>query len=128
MPELDQMVKRQLKYILYLLSVLVLGWGFTDYQAIFAGLILGTSMSMFNVWLLSRKTKQVAEAAASGRSVRSIGTASRYATAILAAMIALKYPDHVNIYSTVAGLMAAYVVMIIDFFIHKSNVSNEEER
>ena len=120
MAELDQMLKRQLRYIIYILAFLVLGWGFTDYQAIFAGLIIGTAFSMFNIWLLARKSGQVGEAAASGRSVRSIGSASRFATAILAAMIAMKYPEHVNIYSTVAGLMTAYVVMIIDFFIHKS--------
>ncbi len=128
MLELDCMLKRQLRYIIYILAILVLGWGFTDYQAIFAGLIVGTAFSMFNIWLLARKSGQVGEAAASGRSVRSLGSASRFATAILAAMIAMKYPEHVNIYSTVAGLMTAYVVMIIDFYIHKSYVSNEEER
>lgn len=128
MPDLQFLFKRQLRYILYILAIFFLGWGFTGYKTIFAGLILGTAMSLFNHWLLARKSVQVGEAAASGRSVRSIGSASRYASAILAAMIALKYPEEFNIYATVLGLVTAYVVMIIDYFIHKSNANNGEER
>jgi len=128
MQDLQLMFKRQLKYILYILALYVLGWGFTDYRAIFAGLILGTLLGTFNLWLLARKARQVGEAAAGGRQARSIGSASRYASAILGAMIAIKYPEYFNVIFTVLGLVTAYVVMIIDFFIHKSNDNNEEER
>ena len=46
------------KYILYFLAIYVLGWGFTEYKSIFMGLILGTSVSLFNHWHLMRKTTQ----------------------------------------------------------------------
>lgn len=128
MPDLQFLFKRQLRYILYILAIYVLGWGFTDYQPVFAGLILGTTMSMFNLWLLARKSIQIGESAAGGRPARSVGSASRYASAILAVMIAMKYPEDFHLISTVLGLVTAYVVIIIDYFIHKSNVNNGEER
>ena len=128
MPDLQFTFKRQLKYILYILAIYVLGWGFTDYQTIFAGLMLGTAISTFNAWLLMKKSQQVGASAAGGKPSRSIGTASRYAAAILAAIIALKYPQFINIYSTVLGLVTANVVIVIDYIIHKSNVDNGVER
>ena len=128
MPDLQFTFKRQLKYILYISAIYVLGWGLTDYQTFFAGLILGTAISTFNVWLLMKKSQQVGASAAGGKPSRSIGTASRYAAAVLAVIIALEYPQHINIYTTVLGLVTANVVIVIDYFIHKSNVDNGEER
>lgn len=128
MPDLQLLFKRQLRYILYTLAIFVLGWGFTEYKTVFGGLILGSIMSMFNLWLLARKSIQVGEAAANGKSVRSIGSASRFASAILATIIAMQYPEYFNLISTILGLMVAYVIIVIDFFIHKSNVDNGEER
>ena len=128
MPDLQFTFKRQLKYILYIIAIYVLGWGFTSYQTIFAGLILGTAISTFNVWLLMKKSQQVGASAAGGKPSRSIGTASRYAAAVLAVIIALEYPQYINVYTTVLGLVTANVVIVIDYFIHKSNVDNGEER
>ena len=128
MPDLQFTFKRQLKYILYIIAIYVLGWGLTDYQTIFAGLILGTAISTFNVWLLMKKSQQVGASAAGGKPSRSIGTASRYAAAVLAVIIALEYPQYINVYTTVLGLVTANVVIVIDYFIHKSNVDNGEER
>ncbi|WP_019243204.1 MULTISPECIES: ATP synthase subunit I [Bacillus] len=121
MPDLQFLFKRQLKYTLYLIALYVLGWGFTDYQAIFAGLILGTSLSTFNQWLLVRRTVLVGKAAIKGKKVRTMGSAFRFATAILATLISVEYPEYFSIVGTILGLVTAYVVMIIVFFIHKSN-------
>ena len=102
----------------YLLSIFVLGWGFTEHQTIFAGLILGTSLSFFNLWLISRKMKAFDKAIETGGKFRSLGTLSRMASAGLAVLIALEYPDQFHLISTVLGLMTAYIVISIDFFIH----------
>ena len=118
MPELKQMYIRQRKYIFLLLSAFVLGWGFTSYQSIFLGLILGTSLSLFNLWLMVRKVDQFGEAVAKGKKVRSLGMVSRMASAVLAVMIAMKYPDKVHLISVVLGLMTAYIVIMIDYFFH----------
>lgn len=117
MPEFKAMYMRQRKYIFYLLSVYVLGWGFTSYQSIFLGLILGTSLSMFNLWLLVRKNEQFGNAVMQGKKVRSLGSFSRMATAALAVVIALKYPETFHFISVVLGLMTIYIVVMIDFFI-----------
>jgi ATP synthase protein I len=117
MPDLKTMFIRQRKYIFLLLSVYVLGWGFTSYQSIFIGLILGTSLSLFNLWLMVRKTDQLGEAAANGQRMRSLGMLSRMATAVLAVMISMKYPDEVHLISVVLGLMTSYIVIMIDYFL-----------
>ena len=57
MPDFRMMYNRQRKWIFYLLSIYVLGWGFTSYQSIFLGLILGTCFSFLNLWILVRKTE-----------------------------------------------------------------------
>lgn len=117
MTELQAMYGRQRKYIFYLLAMYVLGWGFTDHQTVFLGLILGTALSFFNLWLMVRKNHQFGEAIAQGKSVRSLGMFSRMATAVLAAMIALEYPETFHFASVIIGLMTSYLVIMIDFII-----------
>jgi ATP synthase protein I len=116
MPEYKTMFGRQRKYIFYLLAIYVLGWGFSSYQAIFLGLILGTSLSLFNLWLLVRKMDHFGNAIEKGSSVRSLGFISRIATAIFAVMIAIEYSEYFNLISVIIGLMTSYFVIIIDYF------------
>ena len=117
MPEFKTMYRRQRKYMFLLLSIFVLGWGFTSYQAVFLGLILGTSLSLFNLWLIMRKVERLGEAVTKGQKVNSLGTISRMASAALVVMIALKYPEKVHLISAVIGLMTAYFVILIDYFL-----------
>lgn len=118
MPEFQTMFVRQRKWMFFLLSFYVLGWGFTTYQSIFLGLILGTSLSLFNLWLMARKIDKFGQAAAEGRTVRSLGSFSRMATGALAIVITMRYPEHFHLISVVIGLMTSYIVIMIDFFIH----------
>ena len=118
MPEFQTMFARQRKWMFFLLSFYVLGWGFTSYQSIFLGLILGTSLSLFNLWLMARKIDKFGQAAAEGRTVRSLGSFSRMATGALAIVITLKYPNQFHLISVVIGLMTSYIVIMIDFFMH----------
>ncbi|MFP7298601.1 ATP synthase subunit I [Neobacillus niacini] len=118
MPEFQQMFTRQRKWMFFLLSFYVLGWGFTAQQSIFLGLILGTSLSLFNLWLMARKIDKFGEAAAEGRQVRSLGSFSRMATGALAIVITMRYPEQFHLISVVIGLMTSYIVIMIDFFTH----------
>lgn len=111
------MFTRERKYIVYLLAVYVLGWGFTSYQAIFLGLILGTSLSLFNLWLLVKKINQFGEVMEKGGKMRSLGMMSRMAAAIFAVLLAVEYPDYIHPISMVIGLMTAYLVIMIDSFL-----------
>lgn len=118
MPEFQTMFARQRKWMFFLLSFYVLGWGFTAQQSIFLGLILGTSLSLFNLWLMARKIDKFGQAAAEGRQIRSLGSFSRMATGALAIVITMRYPDQFHLISVVIGLMTSYIVIMIDFFTH----------
>jgi ATP synthase protein I len=117
MPELQTMFLRQRRWMFFLLSIYVLGWGFTSYQSIFLGLIFGTCLSLFNLWLMVRKTVKFGESVDQGKKVRSLGSFSRFATAALAVVVSMRYPDQLHLISVVIGLMTAYIVITIDFFI-----------
>ena len=62
MPEYKSIFHRVGKYIIYLLAIYVLGWGFTSYQSVFLGLIFGTSLSLFNLWILVKKMDKFGKA------------------------------------------------------------------
>jgi ATP synthase protein I len=116
MSELKPMFIRQRKYMLFLLAAYVLGWGFTLQQPVFLGLILGTSLSLFNLWNLVRKTNQFGEVMANGGKIRSLGLLTRMATAVFAVLIAMEYPEYIHLISVIIGLMTAYIVIMIDSF------------
>jgi ATP synthase protein I len=129
MSEIRTLFIRQRKYIFFLLAIYVLGWGFTTYQSVFLGLFFGTSLSLFNLWLMVRKTDNFGDSILQGKKVRSIGTFSRMATAVFAVMVALKYPDSFHLISIILGLMTSYFVIMIDFFLHsKKYIDSGEER
>ena len=113
---LQLMFYRYRKYILYLLALYVLAWGFTEYKTVFQGLLLGTSMSLYNLWNMVRKQKQFNSALEEGKKV-SLGTASRMATAIVAVFFALRFPEYFHLISVILGLMTMYIVIMIDFAI-----------
>jgi ATP synthase protein I len=122
MPEIQAIFSQQRRWMFFLLSFYVLGWGFTSYQSIFLGLAFGTSMSLFNLWLMVRKMKKFDESVSQGKKVRSLGSFSRFATAAFATIVALRYPEQLHLISVVIGLMTSYIVMIITFLIHSLHV------
>jgi len=122
MPDFRIMYNRQRKWIFYLLSIYVFGWGFTSYQTIFLGLILGTCFGFLNLWLLVRKTEDFDKKVSQGKKVRSLGSLSRMAVGGIAALIALRYPEYFNVMGLVIGLMTSYIVIMIDYFYHALHV------
>ena len=117
MTELQQLFNRHCKYILYLISLYFLGWGFTEYKTIFMGLILGTSVGLYNHWLLMRKTLRLGEAVANGRKTYSLGMFTRLVAVLLTAYIASIYPDIFHFTSVIIGIVTVYAVIMIDFFV-----------
>lgn len=127
MPDVKTIFQQHSKYILFLLSLYVLGWGFTSYKTIFLGLILGTSLSFFNMWLLANRMDKFGDAVVRGERVRSLGMISRMATAVLAVMLAVEYSDFFHLYSVILGLMTSYIVIVIDFFLHSTLLRKKRE-
>ncbi|ANB58833.1 ATP synthase I chain family protein [Anoxybacillus sp. B7M1] len=125
---MQQMFLRQQKYIFYLLSLYTLGWGFTSYKTVFLSLILGTVISLFLLWSLVRKVEKFGRAVAQSQKVRSLGTFSRLAAAVLAAAIAIEYPQYFSIIPVTIGLMTSYFVIMIDFLLFRKFCQIEKER
>ncbi|MFA1822702.1 ATP synthase subunit I [Virgibacillus oceani] len=117
MSQYEKMTIRQRKWMLYLLSILVLGAGFTPYPRAFFGLLLGSAVSFYNLWLLQRKTKKFAIAAAEQGSVLGIGTFSRLAAAALAVLIALRFEEHFHMIAVVVGLGTSYIIIMLDYLL-----------
>jgi ATP synthase protein I len=128
MADIQLLYPKYKKYMFYLLALLVLGWGFTEYQSIFAGLILGTIISFINLWLLYKKTIRLSESIKQGKPVYSLGSITRFAYAALAVIIALKFPDHFNLIGTICGLLTSTGVMLLDYFIMLITKRKQEER
>jgi ATP synthase protein I len=126
MQDLQQMFPRLRSYIFLILALFVLGWGFTEYQSVFLGLILGTVFSLYNLWILVRRERQFGQAVEQGRKVKSVGTFTRFATAALGVIIALRYPEEVHLVAFIMGLMTFYFVIIIDFIIQSIRYRWEE--
>ncbi|WP_026907716.1 ATP synthase subunit I [Paucisalibacillus globulus] len=114
---------RQRKWMFYLLAILVLGAGFTPYLQVFLGLLLGSTISFYNLYLLQKKTIEFTEAVAKSEKPRGIGMISRFAAASLAIIIALRYEEYFDVIAVIIGLMTSYLVIMIDFFMKKNNDS-----
>lgn len=121
------MVSRQLKWMFYILAIFVIGWGFTDYQTIFAGLILGAGISTFNLWLLQLKITRIGQGVVErDEKRRTLGMLTRFATAALAAVIGLQYPNIFNMIAVMIGLMTPYLVIIIDYFLTQTELTTRK--
>jgi ATP synthase protein I len=126
MPESQASFKRHIRYFLFFAALFVLGWGITPYQDWFLGLLLGTAVSFYNHWLLYQKVKKFTEAVAHGGKAYTLGTLSRMAAAVLAVVVAVRYPDYLNVYGVIIGIMTSYIVIIIDSFARLFKSSGEE--
>ncbi|MEN2767294.1 ATP synthase subunit I [Ornithinibacillus xuwenensis] len=119
----EKTMARQRKWMFYLLAILVLGAGFTPYLSIFLGLLLGSTISFYNLYLLQKKISEFTEAIAKKQKARGLGTISRFAAAALAVIIALRYEEYFNMIAVIIGLMTSYLVIMIDFMMYKNKDS-----
>ncbi|MTH54020.1 ATP synthase subunit [Bacillus mangrovi] len=126
MSELHLMNQRYFKYIIYLLAIYVLGWGFTEYRDVFLGLITGTVCSLFNLWTMIRGQKRFSNAVEYGGKTGSLGMLSRMAAAGLGVLISLRYPEEVSLVATAIGIVTIHIVIMIDFLIQTLRNKLEE--
>lgn len=115
MLELEKMFNRQLKYMLYLMGIYLLGVvSLPMIQS--SKLLLGTAFNLFIFWSMVKKNKKFAQEVAEGKKTRSLGSLTRMSVAGLAAIIALRYPGEFQVVCVVVGLMTVYFVIMIDYF------------
>lgn len=117
MDDYDIMVKSQRKWMLIFLAILVIGLGIIPYKQILLGLLLGSSISTFNIWFLQNRVKKFGKAITGGKSVVSLGTFTRMLTSVLAIAIALRFENTFHVYATIIGLVSSYLIMMVDSFI-----------
>lgn len=121
----DKMVKVQRKWMLIFLAILVIGLVVLPYKQILLGLLLGSIVSVFNMWFLQSRVKRFGEAIAGGKSVVGLGTFMRMLTSVLAIAIALRFDQLFHIYATVIGLVSSYLIMMIEAFIRSAIEANK---
>lgn len=114
MSQFSASMRRYVQFNLYLLALYVLGWGFTPYESIFLGLILGAVLGLYNLWSMYSKTKRLGQVAVEGKKIYSIGTLSRFAVGALIAFVAIRYPDTFHLVGLIIGLMSTYIIILID--------------
>lgn len=118
MQDLQQVFVRQKKLIFFLLAICVLGWGFTSYQTVFAGIALGSLFGLYNFWLLVRRLEKFDRSLDEGKKVKSLGTAMRFASGVAAVAVAMSIPEQFHLGSTVIGLMIPYVYLLVDRIVY----------
>ncbi|MFC4558079.1 ATP synthase subunit I [Virgibacillus kekensis] len=120
MTNYHQLVSRQRKWMFYLLAILVLGAGFTPYLSIFLGLLLGSLVSFYNLYLLQKKVDDFAASVETRQKTRGLGTVSRLAAVALAIIVALRFEEYFDVIAVLIGLMTSYIVIMIDFIFFQS--------
>ncbi|WP_373893972.1 ATP synthase subunit I [Virgibacillus natechei] len=120
MSDYNVIIARQRKWMLYLLIVMVIGLALLPYPRIFLGLLLGTIVSFYNLWLLQKKIVDFTEAVANKSTTRGIGMVSRFAAAILAVIVALRFEEYFHIIAVLIGLMTSYLVIMIDSIVFRN--------
>ncbi|KZE38428.1 ATP synthase I [Bhargavaea cecembensis] len=114
MENLRQIHNRQKRALFFLLAMLALGWGFSPWPTVFAGLILGVLFGLYNFWILTRRMERFDRAMAEGKKAPSLGSGLRFASGIAAAAIAVSLPETFDLIATVIGLMIPYLFLLAE--------------
>ncbi|MFB1051532.1 ATP synthase subunit I [Paraliobacillus sp. JSM ZJ581] len=120
----QQVMKRQKKWMLYYLVLLTLAMFITSYQPFFNGLLLGTTVSLYNLSLLHRKIQNFSFKVDNRPKMHRLGTISRFATVGLAVIIGFELESYFHLAGIVLGLTTMFVVVIIDFALYSKQESD----
>ena len=118
MLDLHHIFAMQKKALFFLLALCALGWGFTAYQTVFAGIAIGAFFGTYNFWILLRRMEKFDRSMSEGTKAPSIGTALRFGSGVAAVAIAISLPQYFHLISTVIGLMIPYVFLVIMQVVH----------
>lgn len=111
MLDLHHIFAMQKKALFFLLALCALGWGFTPYQSIFAGVALGACFGTYNFWILLRRMEKFDRSMSEGTKAPSLGSVLRFGSGVAAVAVAISLPTYFHLVSTVIGLMLPYVWM-----------------
>lgn len=117
-----QRVKRIMRFSLMVLIFFALGM-LTPFSSYFAGLFLGTIVSLFNSLLLARKVDKLGEYAADAEIHNKkkpffSGMITRFSASVIAIMIVYHFPQHIHLISTIIGLFVTQIIIVVDGIRH----------
>ena len=118
MQTLQEIHNKQRKALFFLVALFVLGWLFTEWKLIFAGLILGSLFGLYNFWILVRKMERYDRKLSEGKNGASLGTIIRFASGVGAAAVATAMPEYFDLISTMIGFAIPYVLLLVERIIH----------
>ncbi|WOV88000.1 ATP synthase subunit I [Sporosarcina oncorhynchi] len=118
METLQEIFNKQRKALFFLATLFILGWIFTDWKTIFAGLLLGSFFGLYNFWILVRKMGKVEQKFSEGKHSLSLGTALRFASGVAAAAIATTMPEYFDLIGTVIGFAIPYILLLVERIIY----------
>ena len=117
---MDELLSRATRSALFLVVGCIVAWVIVpEGRTVAAGLILGILASMLNALMLKRRIDRLEQVFKEGRPRRvGIGMGARFATVLLAALLALRFPDNFNL--PVAVLSSFYVqfAVLVTAFMH----------
>ncbi|WP_223298905.1 ATP synthase subunit I [Paenibacillus darwinianus] len=113
-------MKKAIRYAYFFLSALLVAWVLIpEGRPVAAGLILGTTASIVNAFLLRRRIELIGKTAAEhGERKMTLGLAGRLATVLLAVMTAYRFPEH---FALPAALASCFLVQISVYFTALTN-------
>ncbi|WP_100523470.1 ATP synthase subunit I [Mycobacteroides abscessus] len=123
-------IRRLVQWTVYVLAGATLGWGFSAYKTWFAGLALGLLFGLLSAVFAAWKIHRVGEIAIQYKGERkkaSLGMPTRFALAILATLIATRYPEYFHVIAMVIGLMIPPVIALLDSHYLELNYKNDAE-
>lgn len=114
MNDLTSMVRTTRNVTSLLLLMLVFGWTvMPEYRLCIAGLMLGMTAALINAYYLSIKVRQITELVVSQERGRySLGFMIRMCIALLVVMLAVKFPQHISLVTTITGFFILQVLLI----------------
>ncbi|MVP01494.1 ATP synthase subunit I [Paenibacillus lutrae] len=121
---MNDLLRTALRITLFVLAASVLIWAaYPPLRTITAGLTMGAVASGINALLLQRRVDMIGRTIAEqGVQRTSLGFMSRLATVLLAVMFALKFPQHLDIVSTIIGCF------LVPFFILLVGITKRQHK
>jgi ATP synthase protein I len=112
---MNDYLKTIMRFALFFLSICLLIWVLSvPLRPYVAGLILGASVSLFNVYLLKRRIEIITQYSLQNEGKKAgLGFLARICSALLAVMISIKYPEQFHLVTTIIGLFLMQFFMLL---------------
>ena len=121
-------MKSATRWMLYLTAVCLILWAVVPtWKSVMLGLAVGLAASTMNAFLLKRRVALIAEYTiqqGAQTKRRGLGFGNRIATVLLVAMIAMKFPETLNLPAALSGSMVSPFVILVVALIHNLKTNN----